>query len=221
MNLSGLSEKSRQIRVSAVVKALANSTGVLHLGAHLGQEAADYAKAGKPVIWVEALPHICARLVERLKAFPNQTAYCAVLGDVAGKKVTFKVSNNWEGVSSSLFEFGPFGSGKNSLWPELGLSMINTIDLEMTTLDALVSTAAIPIAGFNHWIVDLQGAELLTLKGGKDALASCRSMLIEISQQPVYEGGALWPELREFLVEDGFSPTWPPEKIHDDILFLR
>jgi FkbM family methyltransferase len=220
MNLSGISEKSKQLRVSAVAKALSNSTGVLHLGAHLGQEAADYAKSGKPVIWVEALPHIHARLVERLKDFPNQTAYCAVLGDVAGRKVTFKVSNNWEGVSSSIFEFGSFGSGKDSLWPELGLKMVSTIDLEMTTLDALIASASIPIAGFNHWIVDLQGAELLTLKGGRDALASCRTMLIEISQQPVYEGGALWPELREFLAENGFTPAWPPEKIHDDVLFL-
>jgi hypothetical protein len=37
----------------------------------------------------------------------------------------------------------------------------------------------------------------------------------------VYDGGALWPELRAFLAENGFAPAWPPEKMHDDVLFLR
>ena len=35
---------------------LSNASGVLHLGAHYGQEAAQYAAFGLPVVWVEADP---------------------------------------------------------------------------------------------------------------------------------------------------------------------
>ncbi len=195
--------------------------GVLHLGAHLGQESDSYAAMSLPVIWVEALPHIYERLQQRLQAFPDQSALCAVLGDEDGKQVKFNVSNNWEGVSSSIFDFGPYGSGEQSLWPEIGLTMVESQMLQMKTLDQLAASARVDLSQFDFWVLDLQGAELLALKGATNSLRHCKSMLVEISQQCVYEGGVLWSELNRHILAAGFRPLWNPEKIHDEVLFIR
>ncbi len=221
MNLTGLSGASKQHRLEALTGALKRSKGVLHLGAHLAEEASQYAEAGKPVIWVEALPHIYAQLEEKLRVFPDQQAYCAVLGDEDGNPIKFHVSNNWEGVSSSIFEFGPYAAGENSLWPELNLKMIDTIDLTMTTIDALMQRAEIDMNQYDHWVIDLQGAELLALAGAEKTLPACTSLITEISQEAVYDNGVLWPALRDHLASRGFVPRWEPEKTHDDVLFER
>lgn len=221
MNFNGLSKETKEMRLAKLDERQRLAKGVLHLGAHLGQESGSYAAASLPVLWVEALPHIYARLQQRLLAYPDQRALCAVLGDEDGKLVKFNVSNNWEGVSSSLFPFGPYGSGEHSLWPEIGLTMIDSQTLPMTTLDRLAVSARVDLSQFDYWVLDLQGAEMLALKGAEDSLRYCTSMLVEISQQCVYEGGVLWTDLNRHILAKGFRPLWNPEKIHDEVLFVR
>lgn len=221
MAIAKLSSATLQARRDALDAALYRAKGVLHLGAHLGQEADHYAKAGKPVVWVEAQPAIHARLAERLKAFPDQRALCAVLGDEDGRAVRFNVSNNHDGISSSLFAFGPYSEGDKSLWPQLNLHMVQVLELTMTTLDTLLTREGIAPAAYDHWIIDLQGAELLALRGASQSLACCNSLLAEVSEADVYEGGVQWPVLRSFLNAQGFAQQWPVERVHDDVLFLR
>ncbi|HNR78480.1 MAG TPA: FkbM family methyltransferase [Parvularculaceae bacterium] len=221
LNLKGLGERSAAERAARLDEALKAARGVLHLGAHLGQEAPFYAARNLPVVWVEALPEIYARLAERIKRFPGQRAICALLGDRDGTEVEFNISNNWEGVSSSLFEFGPYASGEKSLWPELNLRMVDRVRLEMTTLDCLLRREAIDAANFDHWTVDLQGAELLALKGAANAVAACRTMLVEVSSERVYNEGVLYDEIESYLSDLGFQRRWPAERTHDEILFAR
>ncbi len=76
-----------------------SSKGILHLGAHKGQEAANYLSLKKPVVWVEAMPDVYQELKQYLVAFPNQKGFCALLGDCNGKQNTFYISNNSGGVS--------------------------------------------------------------------------------------------------------------------------
>lgn len=216
-----LRNETRRYRETLCAQYLRQSRGILHLGAHLGQEAAKYAALGKPVLWVEAMPDIHSRLARNLEKFPDQRALCALLGDVEGKTCTFHVSNNAEGVSSSLFRFGPSASGSESLWPELGLQMVRDIALPMTTLDTLLRSQGIGPARHDYWVVDLQGAEILALKGAAGALRDCLALYVEVSKGEVYEHGVLWPELRDFLEAKGFMPLWEPEIDHDDVLFVR
>jgi FkbM family methyltransferase len=208
-------------RQSMCSQYMARATGILHLGAHLGMEAPTYAEHGKPVLWVEAMPDIFAKLQDRLTTFPSQRALCALLGDKDGQETTFKVSNNAGGASSSIFDFGAYGGGEKTLWPELGLRMVDQITLPMTRLDTLLAQAAIDPAGYDYWVVDLQGAEKLALEGGPDALRACNALLVEVSTAEVYQQGVLWPELAAWLQEQGFIPLWQPAMQHDDILFIR
>ena len=64
------------------------------------------------------------------------------------------------------------------------------IKLKMRTLDSLLNEKNIDAAKYNHWVMDLQGAELLTFMGATESIKSCRSIYIEISKGDVYKGGA-------------------------------
>jgi FkbM family methyltransferase len=199
--------------------SLAKAKGVLHLGAHKGQEADIYQWFGKKVIWIEAIPKIFDQLKDNLCFYKNQEAYCLLLGDMDNLKKSFFISNN-DSVSSSLFKFS-----KNTLegkyFSDTKLKIQDEIILEMSKLDSFVKKNNINISEYNHWIVDLQGAELLALKGAENSLKFCDSLLIEVSKVDIYENGVLWPELKDWLMKRNFYPITEPTQDHSDILFRK
>ena len=211
----------KQMRRNIINEHISKSTGVFHLGAHVGQEAENYFNLNKSVIWVEAMPHVHEKLISNIEKFHNQQAFCALITDKDNQQYTFNVSNFKEGVSSSIFEFGDYSSGKNSLWPTLNLTMIDKLELTSTTIDSLVTNNNINVSQYDFWILDLQGAELVALKGAEKSIEQCRFILGEISQDEVYKNGVLYPDLKRFLETKGFFPLYESKKIHDDVLFVR
>lgn len=216
-----LPDDVRRLRQGVFEQYARRARGLLHLGAHLGQEAAGYQRFGKPVVWVEGIPSVYEELTRRLQDFPQQRALCALLDEVDGRQRRLHVSNNASGASSSLFDFGPYGRGPQSLWPALQLDMVATLTLCTISVDTLLQANDIDPRAHDLWVVDLQGAELLALKGAPRALDHCRAMLVEISEVAVYDGGVQWNELRDWLQARGFVPLWPPALPHDDVLFVR
>jgi hypothetical protein len=69
-------------------------------------------------------------------------------------------------------------------------------------------------------IVDVQGAELLVLKGAESTLARASAVIVEVSTRPYYQGGVLFPEVKTFLESRGFTSMSTPRR-HGDMLFLR
>jgi FkbM family methyltransferase len=193
-------------------RLLETSGAVLHIGAHRGQEAEYYNKIGLNVIWIEASPAMFEILKTSIAKYKNQRAVCALLGDVEGKLVDFHIANN-DGASSSMFQFGE----------ELGidgLRMSGSEKLRMERLDNLFETKE--VSSYSHWVLDVQGAELLVLKGAGSLLDSCNSLYVEVSTREVYEDGASWNELSQFLRVRGLIPLWDPKaKSHENIVFIR
>lgn len=188
------------------------SGGVLHLGAHTGQEASSYNNAGLKVVWVEAIPSIFEQLLRNIGSFPNQRAICAILGDVEGKEINFQISSN-QAVSSSIFELGPESHRES-------FEMTSVTAGKMSRLDSLLTHEE--VSQLNHWIVDLQGAELLALLGAGNLLESCNSMFIEVSTRNIYNGGVRWEELDSFLRKNNFFSLWTPKPdSHENILYLK
>ena len=199
--------------------SLAESKGVLHLGAHKGEEAKIYQWLEKKVIWIEAIPKIFDQLKDNLYFYNNQKAYCLLLGDMDNVKKSFYISNN-DSLSSSLFKFSK-DTLDGKYFSEQKLEIKNEIILEMSKLDSFVQKNNIDIYNYNHWIVDLQGAELLALKGAENSLKFCDTLLIEISKVDIYENGVLWPELKNWLIERNFYPVTEPLENHEDVLFKK
>jgi FkbM family methyltransferase len=210
-----------EIRESFINQFMSRAKGILHLGAHKGQERTTYYKLGKPVVWIEALPQIHAHLKKNIQSYSNQQALCAVLGNKNGVQTKFHISNNANGVSSSIFPFGEHGNGDKSLWPSLRLKMVDSITLPMIRLDTLLSANNILAENYDFWVVDLQGAELLALQGAGNLMQTCTALYTEVSTVDVYQGGVLWPELGHWLDQTGFTPLWWPDKQHDMVLFVH
>ena len=69
--------------------------------------------------------------------------------------------------------------------------------------------------------MDLQGAELLALKGAKKSLTHCKSIFIEVSDGEVYKEGPNYKEIINFLDANNLKPTDKIDSKHTNLLFLR
>jgi FkbM family methyltransferase len=188
------------------------STGILHIGAHFGQEAQFYSNQKKDVIWIEALPQVYERLLENIKPYDNQIAICAMLGANKKESQEINLSNN-DFSASSIFKIHPESGFAN-------VEFSKSIDLPMNTLDNLAKDY--DFSKYNLWILDVQGAELLVLKGAQDNLKFCKFLIVEASTRDVYIGGVEYSELKNYLERNDFFPVWEPlENEHTDIPFMR
>lgn len=190
---------------------ISRSNGILHIGAHLGQEADFYSQLRKPVIWIEALPHLYEELKINIAKYPNQKAICALLGEENNESVKFHVANN-EGASSSIYE------------PNLDLlppfKMQSSVDLPMNRLDRLFKSSI--MSQYDHWVVDVQGAELSVISGAGNLIDFCNSIVVEGKEDSYYLGGTKYSQLESRLESLGFMPLWDiEENVEDNIFYLR
>ncbi len=86
------------------------------------------------------------------------------------------------------------------------------------TLDRIAAEYGFPSADLLN--IDTQGAELLVLKGASQLLSGARALIVEVSTKPYYDGGVLYPELRDFLRMSGFTESHAPP-CHGDQLYVR
>lgn len=197
---------------------------MIHVGAHEGQERDFYEEQGyRDVVWIEGSPTVYARLAENIaeqnrkhEKSPHPArhrAVCALLTDRDDDEVELLEFCN-QGGSSSIF-----ASTENchKRWPDV-FETGRTEKLRTQTLDRLASDMGMPNP--DVLVVDVQGAELLVLRGAEQVLSQCKAVVSEISTVPYYDGGALYPEVLEFLAAHGFVPMMMPRR-HGDLLFLR
>lgn len=189
-----------------------NSEGVLHIGAHYGQESEYYNEMQLDVIWIEAIPEAYNELRNKISKFAKQRAYCALVGNENLANVDFFISNN-NGSASSIFKISKKADFKSVL-------MQTKLQLPMVRLDTLLSN--VDMTKYDHWIIDVQGAELLVLEGAGYLISFCRSITIEVSTRETYINGARYQHLKDYLFTQGFFPLWEPAKYdHTDIPFIR
>lgn len=173
--------------------------GVLHIGAHFGQEYNTYEKLGiNNVMFFEPIQSTFNRLKENVgdKAVLVNTA----LGNMEGEVEMFTETIN-QGQSSSVLQ------------PEYHLVQHPTIQftgkekVKMTKLDNFIEEKE----NYNFINVDVQGYELEVFKGGADFLNSIDYIMTEVNRAELYKGCARIEELDEFLGTYGFKrveTTW-------------
>jgi FkbM family methyltransferase len=196
-----------------LVKAMVDCNGIIHMGAHRGQEAPVYDWFNKKTIWIEANPNLIDYLQDNVSQFINQEIIQALISNQDKIITKFNISDN-DGASSSIFKFDKAESHAK-------IKMTNSIELESIKLDTLLIKNKIDVNKYNFWVMDLQGAELLALQGATDSLKNCKYIYCEISKENIYINGAEWNELKKFLNNYGFIPSWEPETKHTDVLFYK
>jgi FkbM family methyltransferase len=179
--------------------------GVLHIGAHFGEERFVYSEFEKPVLWIEAVPEYFNQLSSNVATIDHQEARLLLLSDEE-RVVEFYIASN-EGASSSLYELS-----KGSGFEKTGLKMETTIQLSTTRLDKALSKE--DFLKFDHWVVDVQGAELEVLRGAGEFIIYCNSIQVEVSRREIYVGGTKYSELVDFLNQIGSFKYGKPIPVH-------
>lgn len=190
-----------------------NITGVLHVGAHTGEEAPKYAECGiSEVVWIEANPLLLPQLKKFVAPYGHRVIQ-ALVSDVGGKSVTFNVANN--GQSSSILDLELHAHYVKDVWYTGKQHHIST------TVDELGQMYGFLHTGLNFMNMDLQGAELLCLKGSTEYLKDADYIYTEVNVGHLYRDCALIGELDEFL--DEFQRVETDITAHEwgDALYIR
>ena len=172
-------------------------TGVLHVGAHECEEIHVYNYMNIPlrnVIWIDALQDKVISAGKR--GIPN--VYQSVISDKDDETVSFMRTNNDQ--SSSILEFGTHA--KHHAWcVEVGRIQMKTI-----TIDTFMKRASIKNPSFyNFWNFDIQGAELLALKGAEESIKGVKALYLEVNSEEVYKSCPLIGEIDDYLKIRGFK----------------
>jgi FkbM family methyltransferase len=171
-------------------------TGALHIGAHECEELSFYDQLGltmDDVIWIEAIPN----KVQEAKTRNIPNVFHSVITDKDDEIVTFKVANN--GQSSSVLDFGTHSQEH----PDIVFT--DKIDLNTITIDTFFERNRIDETKCNFWNFDIQGAELMALKGGTKYIKSAKAIYLEVNEKELYKECALIGEIDIFLAQYNFK----------------
>lgn len=189
-------------------------SGVLHVGAHECEELDTYQKLfGIPprhMVWIDALQDKVE--LARARGIPN--VYYAVVSDKDGDTVSFKRTNNDQ--SSSILDFGTHSHNHPSV-VVTGVTQHTT-----TTIDTFMKQ--FPDSKlYDFWNFDIQGAELLAIKGAEESIKHVKAMYLEVNIEEVYKGCALLGELDTYLAARGFERviTYMTHAGWGDALYVR
>ncbi|MBB6131815.1 FkbM family methyltransferase [Mucilaginibacter lappiensis] len=181
-----------------IAKYQISPTGVLHIGGHFAEEAHEYFKNGvERTIWIEANPNYLPIMEDALKDYSNYIVFNECMTDENDKEVELKISNN-EGQSSSILDLEYHSIAHPEIW------YIGKIKLKTKRLDSLFIEKDLDIKRYPFVNIDIQGAELLALKGFGDLLYNVKYLYLEINEKEVYKNCALIGEIDEYLETYGF-----------------
>jgi len=175
-------------------------TGVLHIGANTGQEVDDYYSNGiQRTIWIEANPKLIPELQKNVNRYPNSLIFNVCTTEHDNQEVKFKISNN-EGQSSSILDLHTHKIAHPTV------HYIDEIILKTKRIDTLFIENNLDIQDYDFVNIDIQGAELLSLKGFGDLLYQVKYLFLEVNDEELYSGCALYPEIVSYLGNFNFEP---------------
>lgn len=199
---------------------------VIHIGAHLGEEAQDYASLGvKKAFWFEANRNLMSPLFDHVNRIrPRDDYFCETLFNEDDKELQFKVTNN--GQSSSLLELGTHSQH----YPHI--TVTRTINVKTKRFDSFQKNnkEKFALAGAGVFLnLDVQGVEYEVLQGFGDLLSSnnkdfiIEAVYTEVNFEEVYKDAKTMTFLNDLLGSFGFKnvATHPTQYGWGDALYLR
>ncbi len=162
------------------------------IGANYGQFAfmAHYVWSDVPIYSFEPDPISYEKLEKNFNRFSiNGESFCFALGDAVESKQLLRYADN---ANNSLLENAAYADSSRE-----------SITVACTTLDVISKLAPEVSSAFLK--LDVQGFELVVLRGAKDFLENCLFVLIEVSFSPTYSGGAHAGEIILAMRDYGFE----------------
>ena len=206
-------------------------TGIIHIGAHKFEEIPCYKYANIPdnkIIWVEANKNMI-----ELQNNKNLIIYNYCITDKEGENIEFKITNNT--ASSSILDLDVHAIS----YPDI--KFIDTINMKTETIESMYTKQNIPHNFANYLHLDIQGAELLALKGANEILNNFDYINVEVNLLHMYKDCPLVDDIDRYLqdrdfirIETDFGPgpcktitgEWPGERDYTidgwgDALYIR
>lgn len=165
-----------------------NISGVIHIGAHYGEEVSNYVNLGiDDIVLFEPLKENFEILKNNVSdSSANIIGHCVALGNKNQNVNMFLSSNNLE--SSSVLK----PKIHLDLHPEVIFSGEETV--EMKRLDGFL------FKNYNFINIDVQGYEMEVLKGAEKTLENIDYLYCEVNRNEVYEGNAYIEEIDNYLL---------------------
>jgi hypothetical protein len=190
-----------------------NIKGCFHVGAHDCEELPIYNSFGiktDDIIWVDALEFKVNE--SRMRGIPN--VYHAVITDKDDEDVLFNVANNIQ--SSSILEFGTHST------EHPGVVFVDKIHQKSITIDTFFKRNNLDASKYDFWNFDIQGAELLALKGATETIKHAKVLYLEVNSKELYKNCALINEIDEYLSQFKFKRVLTNMTIHKwgDALYI-
>ena len=193
-------------------------TGVIHAGAYTGEEFHHYLANGiDNCIFFEANPV----LAEKLRGHVGKDrAFEYLLHEVDDLEIPFKLIYSDDGQNmgcSSVFDLDKHAE----YYPHC--KKVNEIILKTKSLNTIFHLHELADDRFDFINIDVQGAELLVLKGASYILPYIDAIMTEFTTESLYKGGCQLSDLDEYLIPMGFErkitefvhPVW------GDALYVR
>lgn len=171
--------------------------GVVHVGANRGDEIAQYdALDARRVVFVEANPQLAAGLRARFAGRGDVAIGEFAAADAEGETDFHLTSFD---QSSSLLKLKRHAD----IYPEIVAA--GTIRVVKRRLDDALAQMGFAEERFDLLALDIQGAELMALRGAPGLLGRVRAVNCELAFEELYEGCALAPEIDAHLAGFGFA----------------
>jgi FkbM family methyltransferase len=170
-----------------------NITGVIHIGAHYGEELEVYNKIPsiQSIVMFEPAPRNFEVLKSRIND-PKVILVNKALGPFSCK-MQMNVETNNNGQSNSVLD------PKIHLQQYPHITFNEKIEIKVDPLDKYE-----PNKTLNFINIDVQGFELEVFRGARNTLKKVDYIMTEVNRDEVYENCAKFDELSEFLSKYGF-----------------
>lgn len=184
-----------------------NISGVIHIGAHTGEEYVEYLRFRVPkVIFFEPIPKcynaLCNFIAHLNASNPQLVCEATTCNYALGNSnttVDLNISHHRTvdcayGASSSILK------PKEHLTQHPDVLFEDSIEVDMHRLDDLNGS----VQTCNFINIDVQGYELEVFKGGVNTLEHIDYVMTEVNSDEVYENCARIEEVDKFLGDFGF-----------------
>lgn len=186
--------------------------GIVHVGAHYGQEYEAYYSNGiKDIVFIEPCDAAYKVLEGRVGKDPKVLLFKCACGEVEGSG-EMNVETRNQGQSNSLLK------PKKHLdyYPEIQFNSTETVPIRK--LDNLPFDPT----RYNLLMMDTQGGELSVVKGASHTLKHIDYIYTEVNNQELYEGNAMVSDLDSFLVDfKRVESHWVGAQGWGDAIYIR
>jgi FkbM family methyltransferase len=171
-----------------------NINGVIHIGAHYGDEYERFCGVGvTDFLMFEPNPDSFNILKGHVGDKDNVTLENIALGHIKKDACKMYVETANKGMSCSLMK----PMKHLEMYPNITFD--STIEVNQTSLDRYFDETDMDIGKYNMINIDVQGYELEVFKGAISSLQNIDYIMTEVNLDELYEGCPLMEHLDEFL----------------------